>query len=190
MDLVLQIRFWAGLFAALIALSAAGATLAWVIVPTPPVYHRTSFFEFPLPPDWSCDREGTETVCSPDEATPHTAIIIIAAKWRGPDDTRETYVEHLSKPIVWKTLEGKQVRSEVLFVRETMLGGHDWVDSRHRSSAIENYVTRYMGATTTDIGILVTYSIHETRLDEYDPPLNAAVEGLDIYQRATVAAVY
>lgn len=186
MGYLLHPRFWIGLFVSLAGLSAAGAAFAWLIVPTPPRYHRTTFFEFPLPPDWSCDRSGTETVCYPVEPPPHSATIILAAKWRAPYDTNDAYRQYLSKPRPWKADDGSEVVPEVLYVRETVLGGHVWVDSRHRNSELVNYVTRYMATVTTDIGVLVTYSINEQRLDRYDPALSAAVEGLDIYQRAVV----
>jgi hypothetical protein len=188
MSILLHARFWIGFALALALLSLTGAGLAWLIVPTPPVYHRTTFFEFPLPADWSCDMEGTETVCYPAGPPPYVATIIFTAKWRASYDTREAYVEHLSKPHKWRTPEGEEIVPDVLYVRDTILGGHDWVDSRHRNAELERFVTRYMATVTADIGVLVTYSIHQNHIDTYDPALSRAVEGLDIYQQATAIA--
>lgn len=174
--------FWLGFFAMSFALSAVGVGAAWLIVPIPPVYHRTTYFEFPMPPDWSCDRDGTETTCFPKGPPPHAAIIVLAAKWRGPADTRDAYIEHLGNAHPWVNGKGETVTPEVIYVRETVLAGHTWVDAMHRNSEVERFLTRYLASVTTDIGVLLTYSIAETRRDDFEPALDAAVEQLDIYQ--------
>ncbi len=79
----------------LCGLATLGIVLAYILVPPPPQYHRTSYMEFALLNNWLCNLEGSETVCSPGEAPPHDSIIIFAAKKRGHSDTLADYKKHL-----------------------------------------------------------------------------------------------
>lgn len=178
-------RFWIAFVAVFALLSAAGIALSRVVVPAPSVYHRTSFLEFPLPEGWSCDRQGTETVCSPIGQRPVSAIIIFTVKWRGPDDGWTQYLDHVRQP-QRPSFDPDAALSEVMSAGETVLDGRRWVDARHRNSEIKGYETRYLATITSNLGVLVTYSIHRDHIETYEAALDAAVRGLVIYEQPSV----
>jgi hypothetical protein len=182
MAVLAEWRFWVAGIGALAGLSAFGTGIAWVALPPPPAYHRTSFFEFPLPPDWACDRDGTETVCRPRHPPPHQAIIVFAAKWRGPNDSMAFYRQHLETARN-RDSHGAPRVSTVLSVREVELGGRRWIDGRHRDSELPGYETRYLAAVTADLGVLITYSFKNGTGPSYEPLFEKAIRGLLLYQR-------
>ena len=49
-------------------------------------------------------------------------------------------------------------------------------------SEIANYYTRYLATTTAQLGVLITFSAHKSKLDERTKEFKACVESLRIYQ--------
>lgn len=186
MTVLLDYRFWAGLVLSVSTLSGVGVALAWLLVPAPPVYHRTTYMEFPLPEGWTCDEQGTETVCLPGPP-PNSAIIVLTAKYRSDNDSLSFYESYLRQPRKDTDADGKEHVSTVLYVRRAVIGGYDWVDGRHFGSELTGYETRYLATTTSEIGVLITYSVKQDSVSTYDPVLDAMVRGLDIYQRSAGA---
>ena len=57
------------------------------------------YCEFELPSGWQCALEGSEWVCqSENSERKKEAIIILAAKRRGEQDSMEEYTAYLKKP--------------------------------------------------------------------------------------------
>src|SRR6185312_4580664 len=83
------------------------------------------FVEFELPPKWQCSLEGAEWVCqNTDAAKKREAIIILAAKLRGDQDTLEAYLDYLKHPKRWTSIDGKSVQSEAKYARSADINGH------------------------------------------------------------------
>ena len=58
----------------------------------------SEFLEFQLPRGWECQLEGSEWVCqSSVDQKKKEAIIILAAKKRGPQDELDKYEAYLKK---------------------------------------------------------------------------------------------
>lgn len=182
MNIIFQPMFWLSLLLTAVMLTSTGALIAYAVVPKPPTYHRTTYFEFALPPGWVCVREGTETVCRPDVPPPHDAVIIFTAKIRNESDNLAAYKEHVSKPQKRIGRDGKEHESEVVRYGERAIGEYHWVDALHLGSEIANYYTRYLATTTAQIGVLITFSAHKSKLDERTKEFKACVESLRIYQ--------
>lgn len=174
--------YWLASLFSLLVLASVGLLIAWLLVAPPPSYHRTGYFEFALPHGWQCQREGTETVCRPPDEPPHDAIIIFAAKYRNAQDSLPAYREHLAKPQQNVRSDGKAYYSKILRNEEREIGNYRWIDAIHSESEIPNYHTRYLATITAQIGVLITFSAHqsvaEARFDAFD----ACIESLRIYQ--------
>ena len=163
-------------------LVALGGLIAWLIVPSPPKYHRTTFFEFALPQNWGCEQEGSETVCTSLQAEKQ-AIIIFAAKLRNQQDTLEDYHAYLSRPKTFISPEGEQLTSAVLKLSQPMIAGINWVDSTHYQSELTHYHTRYLAANTAQLGVLITFSYAQDAPQSVITAFEESIEALRVYQQ-------
>ena len=142
------------------------------------------FVEFELPTGWVCLLEGSEWVCQnqQDAAKKKDAIIILAAKIQGDQDTLDQYLAYLKNPKVYTTPQGKQVTSTVSYAQNKTIGDQAWVDSLHLESEIPGFYTRYVATVKDGIGILVTYSVNKNKYAEYTPQFEALVKSLKAFR--------
>jgi hypothetical protein len=68
-------------------------------------------------------------------------------------------------------------------VKRQVVGDHEWVESLHSGSELPNYDTYYMATTTSNLGILVTMSVHKDSVDRYVAQLRDMIRTLIVYQR-------
>ena len=143
------------------------------------------FTEFELPPKWQCQLEGAEWVCqSTDQAKKRDAIIILAAKLKGDQDSLDQYLDYLKKPKAYTSVQKKPVKSEMKYSKTVSLSGHAWVDSLHLESEIPGFYTRYLATVKQDIGVLVTYSINKDKYTEYLNDFENMVKTLKVFRKA------
>lgn len=182
MRVLLEPRFWLALFASTVSLSAAGLLAARMIVKDPPTYHRTGYFEFALPTNWSCKQEGTETVCRSRGEDHKDALIIFTAKYRNDQDTLAAYTRHLATGRSWTDRDGTSYVARVDSNRERTIGNYRWVDAVHYQSEVPYYYTRYLATVTTHIGVLITFTAHQSVAEQRFREFDRSVESLRIYQ--------
>jgi len=182
-------RYWLwfliSMTATLAAIAGAGYAAARLLAPKPLEKFANSFFEFELQPGWQCAREGMETICSVGPK-PHSAIAILALKYRGKEDSLEAYQKHLDKPITIETSDRKTMVSELRELRRRWISDHEWVESVHYQSEVPNYVTHYLATVTSHLGMLVTFSAHKDRYEQYKREFYPMVESLIVYQSRPV----
>ena len=143
------------------------------------------FTEFELPPGWQCSLEGAEWVCQNTvETKKREAIIVLAAKLKGDQDSLDQYKAILNKPKLYSSVQGKPMKSEIKNISEANHNGHPWVDSLHFESEIPDYYTRYLATVKNDIGVLVTYSIQKAKYSEYLDSFNTMVKTLRVFRKA------
>jgi hypothetical protein len=143
------------------------------------------FVEFDLPSAWVCILEGTEWVCQnqQDAAKKKEAIIILAAKIQGEQDTLDQYVSYLKTPKSYSNAQGKPVTSTVSYAQNKTIQDRAWVDALHLESEIPGFYTRYLATVTDGIGILVTYSVNKNKYQEYAPQFEEMVKSLKAFRR-------
>ena len=142
------------------------------------------FVEFELPNAWVCLLEGAEWVCQnqQDKEKKKEAIIILAAKIQGDQDTLDQYQAYLKNPKVYSTAQGKQVTSDVRYSNTKSIGEKAWVDALHLESEIPGFYTRYLATVTDGIGVLVTYSVNKNKYQEYAPIFESMVNSLKAFR--------
>src|ERR1700727_1970307 len=87
------------------------------------------FIEFELPPQWQCNLEGAEWVCqSADENKKRDAIIVLAAKLKGDQDSLDQYLSYLKASKTFTSAQGKPVKSEVKYAKYQNLNDQTCVD--------------------------------------------------------------
>jgi hypothetical protein len=163
-------------------LTSVGLLIAYIAVPEPPSYHRTTYFEFALPDGWGCNRDGSETVCFPPGPGPYDATIIFAAKYRNDMDRLDAYRDHVSRPRQHTDANGSIHTSEVISYGDRAIGEYRWIDALHLGSELRDYYTRYLATTTSHIGVLITFSAHKKNANRRLAELETCVESLRIYQ--------
>lgn len=143
------------------------------------------FSEFELPPGWGCNLEGAEWVCqSTNEAKKKEAIIVLAAKLKGDQDSIDQYLSYLKATKTYTSVAGKPMKSEPKYAKTLNLNGHAWVDALHLESEIPGFYTRYLATVKDDIGVLVTYSISKAKYQEYLQDFENMVRTLKVFRKA------
>lgn len=147
----------------------------------------TQYCEFQLPPGWKCALEGTEWVCqNSNEDRRREAIIILAAKIRGPSDSLSLYQAHLKAAKTF-TLPGGQTQvSEPKYTKLNTINDHSWVDSLHMASEIPGFYTRYMATTKEDLGIAVTFSVAKDHYEAYQDLFERIIQTIRVFRQKNV----
>lgn len=143
------------------------------------------YTEFELPNGWSCAIEGSEWVCqSENKDRQKEAIIILAAKQRGPQDTLSEYEAYLKKDKTYQLPGGKVQKSEPKYAKSTQVNNHTWVDALHLASEVPGFYTRYLATVKEDIGVAVTFSVTKDMYDAYKGIFDNVVASLRVFRQA------
>tara|TARA_R110002049_G_scaffold177379_1_gene344502 strand:+ start:392 stop:1162 length:771 start_codon:yes stop_codon:yes gene_type:complete len=128
----------------------------------------SQFCEFQLPPGWECALEGSEWVCqSTNDQRKKEAIIILAAKERGPQDSMMEYQAYLKKNKTFMLPGGKTQVSEPKDIKVREVNGQQWVDALHLASEVPGFYTQYLATVKESLGIAVTFSVGKDFYDAY-----------------------
>lgn len=144
----------------------------------------SQFCEFVLPSGWRCDMEGSEWVCqSVNEDRKKEAIIILAAKLRGPQDDLPQYQAYLQQAKSFKLPGGKTQISEPKYTKQIKIAtqNHSWIDSLHLASEVPGFFTRYLATVKGELGVAVTFSVAKDHYDSYKPIFDKVVETLKVF---------
>lgn len=143
------------------------------------------FIEFELPLQWNCALEGAEWVCqNTTEQKKRDAIIVLAAKLKGDQDTLDQYQEFLNKPRNFTAPNNKPTVSKPKYAKVIQVNGQPWVDSIHLESELPNFYTRYLATVIKDIAVLVTYSIYQTKYQDYLNEFDNMIKSMKVFRRA------
>jgi hypothetical protein len=160
------------------------ALLAAFAPPAHAARFANQFIEFELPPQWQCNLEGAEWVCqSANETRKRDAIIVLAAKLKGDQDSMDQYMTYLKSAKTYTSIQGKSVKSEPRYAKNVNINGQVWVDAMHLESEIPGFFTRYLATVKQDIGVLVTYSINKDKYREYLQDFDAMVQTLKVFRK-------
>ena len=146
----------------------------------------SEFLEFQLPRGWECQLEGSEWVCqSSVDQKKKEAIIILAAKKRGPQDELEKYEKYLKKSKSFALPGGKTQVSEVIYVKQNIIKtqNHRWVDAEHLASEVPGFYTRYLATVKGNLGVAITFSVAKDVRAEYRELFDSVVETLKVFDR-------
>ena len=168
------------------------ALLAVVFLFSPMVYAKkfaSQYCEFELPPGWECSLEGTEWVCQSDNKDRQKeAIIILAAKIRGPQDSLDEYQAYLKATKTYKLPGGKTQVSEPKVVEPKTINGHQWVDALHLASEVPGFYTRYLATVKEDLGVAVTLTVVKDLYNQYQSIFDKIVSTLRVFRQRPVVA--
>jgi hypothetical protein len=161
--------------------------VGWALMPSASYAAKftNQFSEFELPPQWQCNLEGAEWVCqSTNDSKKKDAIIVLAAKLKGEQDSLEHYLTYLKASKSWTTLQGKPAKSEAKYAKTANINGHPWIDALHMESEIPGFYTRYLATVKDDIGVLITYSITKNKYQQYVSDFESMIKTLKVFRKA------
>ena len=142
------------------------------------------FTEFELPPQWTCNLEGAEWVCqNADENKKRDAIIVLAAKLKGDQDSLDQYLACLKAVKSYTSIQGKPIKSEVQFAQLKNFNGQGWVESLHLDSEIPGFYTRYLATVKEDIGVLITFSVNKAKYKDYLKDFDSLTATLKVFRK-------
>jgi len=148
------------------------------------VKFANQFTEFELPPGWTCNLEVAEWVCqSSDPVKKKEAIIVLAAKLKGDQDSLDQYLTYLKATKTFTSVSGKSMKSEPKYAKTVNVNGHPWVDALHLESEIPGFFTRYFATVKDDIGVLVTYSVAKSKYSDYLKDFDNMVNTLKVFRK-------
>jgi hypothetical protein len=145
---------------------------------------NNQYCEFELPSGWVCALEGSEWVCqSENDDRKKEAIIILAAKTRGEQDSLEEYELYLKKTKTFTLPGGKMQVSEPKSTVKKDVNGQQWIDSLHLASEVPGFYTRYLATVKEDLGVAVTMSVAKDHYAEYQAVFDAVVASLRVFRQ-------
>ncbi len=148
----------------------------------------SQFSEFELPNGWECALEGSEWVCqSENKDRKKEAIIILAAKYRGEQDSLDEYQAYLKAPKSFTLPGGKTQISEAKSVTVREINGQRWVDSLHLASEVPGFYTRYLATVKDSLGIAVTFSVAKDHYDSYQDIFEKIIATLKVFDQKSNA---
>lgn len=152
-----------------------------------PAYSKSfssKYCQFELPSGWECALEGSEYVCQSENADrKKEAIIILAAKIRGEQDSLDEYQAYLKKTKEYNLPGGKKQVSEPKHVKMSNINDHRWVDALHLASEVPGFYTRYLATVKEDLGVAVTFSVTKDLYSQYQPIIDKLVSTLRVFRQ-------
>ncbi len=145
----------------------------------------SQYCSFELPPGWECALEGTEWVCqSENKERQKEAIIILAAKIRGEQDSLDAYTAYLKGTKTFTLPGGKTQVSEPKYTNPKTVNGQQWIDSLHLASEVPGFYTRYLATVKEDLGVAVTFSVGKDFYAAYQGVFDKIVASLRVFRQA------
>lgn len=162
------------------------ALLSFMFLPSAhAVKFANQFTEFELPPGWQCNLEVAEWVCqSADPVKKKEAIIVLAAKLKGDQDSLDQYLTYLKATKSFTSVTSKAMKSEPKYAKTVNVNGHPWVDALHLESEIPGFFTRYFATVKDDIGVLVTYSVAKSKYPDYRKDFDNMINTLKVFRKS------
>ncbi|HLE11496.1 MAG: hypothetical protein A2451_04450 [Bdellovibrionales bacterium RIFOXYC2_FULL_39_8] len=148
----------------------------------------SQYCEFELAPGWNCNLEGSEWVCQNESNADRKkeAIIILAAKERGEEDSQDKYLAYLKKAKTFSLPGGKVQVSEAKYAELKKIGDQTWIDSLHLASEVPGFYTRYLATIKEDLGIAVTFSVSKESYQDYQKIFDLMIESLRVFRQTKV----
>jgi len=168
----------------LVLFLAASILLAFNISDSHAKRFTSQYCEFELPAGWECALEGAEWVCqSVNKERRKEAIIILAAKKRGTQDSLDEYSAYLKKTKTFTLPGGKTQVSDPKYTKMNTINNHRWVDSLHMASEVPGFYTRYLATVKEDLGVAVTFSVGKDHYDAYQGIFDSIIASLRVFRQ-------
>ncbi len=142
------------------------------------------FIEFRIPNSWECSLEGAEWICQNiKEDRKREAILIMAAKKRGAEDSLEQYESYLKRKKTFSLPGGKTQVSDPKYTKVIKINDHKWIDALHLASEIPGFYTRYLATVRHDVAVAVTLSVAKNYYNAYQSTFDKIVASMRVFRQ-------
>jgi hypothetical protein len=142
---------------------------------------QNSYVSFEVPDNWTCVQEGVAWTCTPTGFNESKeAVIVLAAKVAGPEDSLPSFLAYLKQPKKIATKVGTPMPSQLMYANERMLAGTRWIQAQHIGSEIQEYITLYLATVKDHLAILVSFSAEQNHYKKYNPIFDHSMKTLKI----------
>jgi hypothetical protein len=141
-----------------------------------------NFVEMNIPDSWECGPYmGEIWACQPIEKN-NEVIIVMTFADQGPNDSLNDFYKYMSQSIMVSTdpTTGKQHPSKPINMQYKSIMGQQWVDSQHLSTALPNYLTRYLTTIKDGRVVLVAITVEKDLYTKYMAELYKTVESMKL----------
>ncbi len=142
---------------------------------------QNDYLSFDLDKDWTCQKLRSDWTCQPNNpAISKSALILVSAKYAGPEDRWEKLVEELKNPRPLTLPSGITRPSEVIRFQQTPIKGQTWIYALHLGSEIPNFYSLYLSTIKENLVILVSLSAEKSQSTRFNKTFNQVVSSLNI----------
>lgn len=142
---------------------------------------QNSYVSFEIADNWTCLQEGVAWTCTPlDPVQSKEAVIVLAAKIAGPEDTLPGFLTFLKQPKKITTKVGTPMPSQVMYAQNRMVSAQTWVQAQHLGSEIQDFYTLYLATVKNQLAILVSFSAERNHYQLYNPIFDKAIKTIKI----------
>lgn len=141
-----------------------------------------NFVEMNIPDSWECGPYmGEIWACQPIEKN-NEVIIVMTFADQGPNDSLNDFYKFMSQSIMVSTdpTTGEQHPSKPINMQYKSIMGQQWVDSQHLSTALPNYLTRYLTTIKDGRIVLVAITVEKDLYTKYMAELYRTVESMKL----------
>lgn len=148
-----------------------------------------NFVEMNIPDSWSCaPYVGDDWTCqSMDPAKQKDVIIVMSFANQGASDSLQEFHKYLQESLTAVDPATKaQHKSKPINLQYKEIMGQNWVDSQHLSTALPNYITRYLATIKDGRVVLISVTVDKAKYNLYMSELYRTVESMKL--RTTLPA--
>ena len=140
--------------------------------------------EFELPPGWDCKLDRGDWICqSADSSRQQEAIIIVASKQRGAQDSLKHYREHLQQGRSYRVSNGARITVSLpRYVQSRSIAGHIWIDALQLAGQVPGFYTRYMASVKRGNGLAVTFTVARDKYPQYKEVFDGVASSLRTFE--------
>ena len=141
-----------------------------------------NFVEMNIPDSWECGPfMGEIWTCQPIQKN-NEVIIAMTFADQGPQDSLNVFFKFMRESILMATdpATGKQHPSKPINMQYKSIMGQQWVDSQHLSTALPNYLTRYLVTIKDGRIVLVAITVQKDLHTKYMAELYKTVESMKL----------
>jgi hypothetical protein len=142
-----------------------------------------NFVEMNIPDSWSCSPyAGDDWTCQPmDPGKVKDIIIVMSFATQGAADSLQEFHKFLQESLMITDPATRAAhKSKPINLQYKDIMGQTWVDSQHLSTAMPNYLTRYLATVKDGRVVLISITVEKTKYGTYMSELYKTVESMKI----------
>lgn len=142
---------------------------------------QNEYLSFEIPDNWSCSQISPNWICEPDLASERKfALVTVTSKEAGTLDQLSNFEGHLSRPRSHQMGSSTPIMSQVMETKRRKIRGHEWVQSLHLNSEVNNFYTLYLATKKDPLAIMITMSAEKGKWNYFNSVFEDLIKSLQL----------